>query len=55
MYVAFKLWVAAPEGFTYKLVWLWMLPPMPKDIALAIFAGVFAYRIQKTLKILPIK
>ena len=55
MYVAFKLWVAAPEGFTYKLVWLWMLPPLPKDIALAIFAGVFAYRIQKTLKILPIK
>jgi len=32
-----------------------MLPPMPKDLALAIFAGIFGYRIQKILKILPLK
>lgn len=54
MYFAFKLWAAAPEGFTYKMAWLWMIPPMPKDIILMIFAGFFAYRIQKTLKILPL-
>ncbi|AWE08205.1 BioY family transporter [Lysinibacillus sp. 2017] len=53
LYVAFKLWVSAPTGFTYQLAWLWMIPPMPKDIILAIFAGVFAYRIQRTLKLLP--
>lgn len=53
MYMAFKLWAAAPDNLTYKLMWLWMLPPLPKDIVLAIFAGYFAYRIEKTLKILP--
>ncbi|MGN7476814.1 biotin transporter BioY [Solibacillus silvestris] len=55
MYFAYTLWASAPEGFSFKLAWLWMLPPMPKDIILAIFAGFFAYRIQKVLKILPIK
>lgn len=55
MYVAYKAWASAPEGFTYGMAWLWMIPPMPKDIVLSIFAGVFAYRLQKTLKILPIK
>ena len=55
MYIAFKLWAAAPDNLTYKLMWLWMLPPLPKDIVLAIFAGWFAYRLQKTLKILPLK
>ncbi|MCH7322272.1 biotin transporter BioY [Solibacillus sp. MA9] len=55
MYVAYKFWAAAPEGFSYGMAWLWMLPPMPKDIILAIFAGIFGYRIQKVLKILPIK
>lgn len=55
MYFAYTLWASAPEGFTFKLAWLWMIPPMPKDIILSIFAGFFAYRIQKILKILPTK
>ncbi|MER1999625.1 MAG: biotin transporter BioY [Lysinibacillus sp.] len=55
MYFAYKLWASAPEGFTYEMAWLWMLAPMPKDAALAIFAGYFAYRLQNQLKILPIK
>ncbi|MFJ8103824.1 MULTISPECIES: biotin transporter BioY [unclassified Lysinibacillus] len=55
MYFAYKLWASAPDAFTYKLAWLWMMPPLPKDIILAIFAGIFAYRLQKVLKIIPIK
>ncbi|MFY3790755.1 biotin transporter BioY [Ureibacillus sp. MALMAid1270] len=55
MYGAYKLWFAAPEGFSYQLAWLWMIPPMPKDFVLAIFASILAYRLQKTLKIIPIK
>ncbi|KOY81723.1 biotin transporter BioY [Lysinibacillus macroides] len=55
MYFAYKIWASAPEGFTYKLAWLWMVPPLPKDIILSIFAGIFAHRLQKTLKIIPIK
>ena len=55
MFFAYKLWASAPENFSYKLAWLWMIPPLPKDIILAIFAGVFAHRLQKTLKIMPIQ
>ncbi|WP_042357236.1 biotin transporter BioY [Bacillus rubiinfantis] len=49
MYIAYKLWFAAPDGFNYKLAWLWMLPPLPKDIILSICAGVMAYRLEKTV------
>lgn len=55
MYFAYTIWASAPEGFTFKMAWLWMIPPMPKDIILSIFAGFFAYRVQKILKILPTK
>ncbi|QDQ03386.1 biotin transporter BioY [Lysinibacillus fusiformis] len=55
MYFAYKLWANAPEGFTYKMAWLWMMPPLPKDIFLAVFAGIFGYRVQKVLKIIPVK
>ena len=51
MYYAYKLWAAAPEGFTYKMAWLWMVPPLPKDIILAVFAGIFGYRLQKIIKV----
>lgn len=49
MYVAFKLWVAAPEGFTYKMAWLWMVVPLPKDIILAVLAGFMAHRLERTV------
>lgn len=55
MFIAYKLWASAPEDFSYRLAWLWMIPPLPKDIILAIFAGMLAYRLQKTLKIMPIQ
>ncbi|MFP5115410.1 biotin transporter BioY [Bacillaceae bacterium C204] len=49
MYFAYKLWSAAPEGFTYKMAWLWMVAPLPKDIILAVFAGIMAHRLEKTV------
>ncbi|MBS4216310.1 biotin transporter BioY [Neobacillus rhizophilus] len=49
MYYAYKLWAAAPEGFTYKMAWLWMVPPLPKDIILSVFAGIMAHRLEKTV------
>ncbi|ODV54198.1 biotin transporter BioY [Lysinibacillus fusiformis] len=55
MFIAYKLWASAPEDFSYRLAWLWMIPPLPKDIILAIFAGILAYRLQKTLNIMPIQ
>ncbi|OZU87380.1 BioY family transporter [Virgibacillus indicus] len=48
MYTAYMFWFDAPEGFTYKLVWAWMMVPLPKDIILSIGAGMFAYRLQKS-------
>ncbi|MBO0600889.1 biotin transporter BioY [Sporosarcina sp. E16_3] len=51
MYYAYKLWAAAPDAFTYKVAWLWMMPPLPKDIVLAVLAGIFGHRMYKVLKV----
>jgi len=51
MYFAYKIWAEAPEGFTYKIAWVWMLAPLPKDTILSIFAGVMAYRLHKTVRL----
>lgn len=45
MYAAYIFWFQAPAEFSYKLAWLWMAVPLPKDIALSILAGAFAYRL----------
>lgn len=50
MFAAYKLWFAAPEGFTYALAWAWMLPPLPKDLILAVLAGVFGFRLKPIIK-----
>jgi len=49
MYFAYKLWAAAPDGFTYKMAWLWMVVPLPKDIILAVLAGMMAHRLEKSV------
>jgi biotin transport system substrate-specific component len=49
MYFAYKIWAAAPEGFTYKMAWLWMVAPLPKDIILAVLAGMMAYRLENSV------
>ncbi len=49
MYAAYKIWAAAPEGFSYKMAWLWMVVPLPKDIILAIFAGILGQRLERTV------
>ncbi|WP_062108212.1 biotin transporter BioY [Bacillus niameyensis] len=50
MYAAYKLWTQAPEAFSYKVVWLWMAVPFPKDIVLAVLAGMFAHRMRHIVK-----
>ncbi len=45
MYAAYVFWFDAPEGFTYKLAWLWMMAPLPKDIILTVLSGIFAFRL----------
>lgn len=47
MYAAYMLWFEAPSEFSYTIAWLWMLPPLPKDIILSVLAGIFAYRLEK--------
>ncbi|MEH7116500.1 biotin transporter BioY [Neobacillus vireti] len=49
MYFAYKLWAAAPDGFTYKMAWLWMIAPLPKDLILSVLAGIMAHRLEKTV------
>ncbi|MEK6267859.1 MAG: biotin transporter BioY [Planococcus sp. (in: firmicutes)] len=50
MYAAYKLWFAAPEGFTYKMAWAWMVVPLPKDLILAVLAGLFGYRLKPIIQ-----
>ena len=50
MYAAYKLWFDAPAGFTYQMAWTWMLVPLPKDIILAVFAGMFGYRLKPIIQ-----
>jgi biotin transport system substrate-specific component len=49
MYFAYKLWGAAPDGFSYKMAWLWMAAPLPKDLILSVLAGIMAHRLEKTV------
>ncbi|MCG3087873.1 biotin transporter BioY [Sporosarcina cyprini] len=51
MYFAYKLWASAPDAFTYKVAWIWMIPPLPKDIILSVLAGIFGHRMYKVLKV----
>jgi len=51
MYFAYEFWAAAPDAFTYKVAWMWMIPPLPKDILLAVLAGIFGHRMYKILKV----
>ncbi|WP_225229655.1 biotin transporter BioY [Sporosarcina quadrami] len=51
MYFAYKFWANAPDVFTYKIAWAWMVPPLPKDIILSILAGIFGHRMYKVLKV----
>lgn len=49
MYFAIKYIMEA--DITYLLAWAPMMAPLPKDIILAVFAGVFGLRMKKTLKL----
>ncbi|MFC2949875.1 biotin transporter BioY [Virgibacillus sediminis] len=49
MYAAYKYWFEAPDSFSYALAWLWMVPPLPKDIIFSILAGGLAYRIRNKI------
>ncbi|MDW0116713.1 biotin transporter BioY [Sporosarcina thermotolerans] len=51
MYFAYKLWAAAPDAFSYGVAWMWMVPPLPKDILLSILAGIFGHRMYKVLRV----
>ena len=50
MYAAYKLWFEAPPAFSYKMAWAWMMVPLPKDIILAVFAGIFGFRLKPILQ-----
>src|SRR5699024_1463542 len=51
MYIAYIFWFESPGDFSYALAWIWMSVPLPKDIVLAIVAGLFAFRLESILYI----
>lgn|SRR5690625_795858 len=48
MYLAYIFWFDAPSDFSYMLAWIWMLPPLPKDIILGVVAGLLAHRLYRS-------
>lgn len=44
MYLSYKVWYAAPEGFNYSILWSWMILPLIKDIIFTVIAGLLGYR-----------
>ena len=50
MFAAYKLWFAAPEGFSYQMAWAWMAVPLPKDLILAVLAGLFGFRLKPIIQ-----
>ncbi|GER66750.1 BioY family transporter [Weizmannia acidilactici] len=55
MYAAYKIWAQAPQAFSYKMAWLWMAVPLPKDIILSLFAGWLAHRIRAVSPVIALK
>lgn len=49
MYMAYMLWFAAPDAFSYWMAWAWMMVPLPKDIVLAFLAAWFSLRVYHTM------
>ncbi|MFS8652510.1 MAG: biotin transporter BioY [Caldibacillus sp.] len=49
MYFAYMNWFKAPGDFSYKIAWLWMVPPLLKDLPLSVFAAFFAYRFKSSV------
>ncbi len=50
MYAAYKLWFSAPAGFDYEMAWAWMAVPLPKDLILAVLAGIFSFRLKPLIQ-----
>ncbi|UOQ49843.1 biotin transporter BioY [Gracilibacillus caseinilyticus] len=48
MYFAYQF-LASTEAISYKIAWLWMAAPLPKDIILAVFAATLAPRLYKSI------
>ena len=46
-YAAMNFWVGG-EGISYVIAWSSMVPFLLKDITLAVVAGVFAYRLERS-------
>ncbi|WP_018663802.1 biotin transporter BioY [Heyndrickxia acidiproducens] len=55
MYAAYKIWAQAPQAFSYKIAWIWMAVPLPKDIVLSLFAGWMAHRIRSVSPLIALK
>lgn len=49
MYAAYQFWFEADFAVSYKLAWSWMIVPLPKDVILSVLAGVFAFRLERSV------
>ncbi|WP_153730814.1 biotin transporter BioY [Sporosarcina obsidiansis] len=55
MYLAYVYWVEAPESFSYLIAWSWMVAYLPLDIGVTILSLVLVPRLQKAIKVQPVR
>ncbi|KGX92468.1 biotin biosynthesis protein BioC [Pontibacillus halophilus JSM 076056 = DSM 19796] len=49
LYGAYVFWVGLPDGYSYTVAWMGMAPFLVKDLALAIVAAFFGYRLERSV------
>ncbi|MGO4887573.1 biotin transporter BioY [Anaerobacillus sp. MEB173] len=50
MFLAFKIWAQAPDGFSYTMAWSWMVAYLPLDIVVTAASLVLLPKLQTALK-----
>lgn len=50
MYIAFRFWTDAPEGFSYLVAWGWMGAYLPLDIAVTVVSFSLVPKLKTALK-----
>lgn len=55
MYFVYVYWVEAPASFSYVVAWSWMVAYLPLDIGATVLSLVLIPRLQKAIKLMPVR
>jgi len=50
MFIAYKIWAEAPDGFSYSMAWAWMLAYLPLDIIVTVTSLAILPKLRTALR-----